>query len=260
MANPDAGQAGSGEYIEIENRGAETLDLFGARLSVGANSYTIDTSIVLDPGEVALIARSSNPARNGDLPIVHDTWTSISLPDSGGTILLSGSDGTLLDAVTYTAGHGSGGFVPDGASMSLDPDAPDNDTATYWCDGRSAFGDGDFGTPGSPNEDCDYAVCIDFRYDLDNGDAPAEDDVTGSTTLEFDYSAFARTFTTGNGGEGVYTRGTSAGDQDLWLQYAGTGVQYIATRASGTDEFSGGVMDNLPAGVTSGSWDVVACP
>ena len=45
------------------------------------------------------------------------------------------------------------------------------------------LGDGDFGTPGALNEDCDFGFCADFFYDLDNGDPPAEDDVTGSTSF-----------------------------------------------------------------------------
>ena len=40
---------------------------------------------------------------------------------------------------------------PNGASMSLEDPALDNNVGANWCESVTQFGDGDFGTPGSEN-------------------------------------------------------------------------------------------------------------
>ncbi len=44
-----------------------------------------------------------------------------------------------------------------GISTTLDPtllDAVSNDSSSSWCDGKTAYGRGDLGTPGDPNDAC----------------------------------------------------------------------------------------------------------
>lgn len=254
---------GDGEWVEVYNRGAETVDLKGAALAIEGSSYTVDEHFVLAPGAYGLFSRDEDPNANGGLPLVQDDWEGMSLPDASGTVTLRGSGGAVLDTVAYTADFSTGATMPQGASISLDPSfvtATDNDTAFYWCDGMSAFGDGDLGTPGAANEPCAYSMAFTFRYDLDDGDNDGlQDDIVGTTTMDFWFSDSARGFTTGNSGEGTYLRGTTAAGQSLDASYTLGGVIYTADRAFGTDCFSGGEINNLPGTAVSGSWTAV-CP
>ncbi|MCB9674387.1 MAG: M4 family metallopeptidase [Alphaproteobacteria bacterium] len=264
LANPVSSNDDDGEWIEIQNQGAQTIDLRNATLTTNSGSYVVDEHVVIAPGAYAILASSEDPLRNGGLPYADDDFTGLNLGDTADTVTLTGTDAVVLDSVSYTAANSTGAAMPDGASISVDPDfanATDNDTPTYWCDGRASFGDGDFGTPRAANEDCDFSFAFDFMYDLDNGDDDlVQDDAVGTTDVAFWFDGTGRGFTTGNGGEGVFERETTSGGQSLTLWYDSTFVEYEATRAFGTDCFAGGTMTNLPANAISGSWGVPACP
>ncbi len=68
-------------------------------------------------------------------------------------IRLTSATGAVIDRVEFTRDW----EIVEGASMSLDPSlysATDNDVQASWCPSKSAYGDGDLGTPGAENDSC----------------------------------------------------------------------------------------------------------
>jgi hypothetical protein len=153
MADPDGEGAVSdanGEWFEVYV--GRDVDLNG--LEVGKDPADPDLTLTsmdclrVTSGTYLLFARNEVTAENGGLPAVDYTF-SFGLTN-GGDSLFVGIGGTTLDAVTWTGST-------TGASTSVDPDYADpvnNDTEANWCEGRTAYGDGDLGTPGAANEHC----------------------------------------------------------------------------------------------------------
>ncbi|MCA9706616.1 MAG: lamin tail domain-containing protein [Myxococcales bacterium] len=151
MANPEASEETDGEWFELYI-GAD-IDLNG--LAVG----TDETGAEADPvasneclpvaaGTRLVFAREADPTLNGDLPQVDAAFT-FSLRNSDGQLVVS-YGGEVLDVLAY-------GSTPAGASLNLDPDfrSPEgNDDERYLCPSTTAYGAGDLGTPGGPNEEC----------------------------------------------------------------------------------------------------------
>ncbi len=68
-------------------------------------------------------------------------------------ILLVDANGKEVDGVAWDRDWG----LAEGASWSLDPSVTSaslNDSSANWCLGTEAYGDGDLGSPGSPNPSC----------------------------------------------------------------------------------------------------------
>lgn len=260
MVNPVHGDPVDGQWVEVHNGSSVDVDLRGATVITTAGAAVIDEHVVVGPDGYAVFAVSDDALRNGGLD-AHDDLDGLLLAETD-TIDLLGSGGTLLDTVTYGTSSTSGTSFPVGASIGLDPsERDDGDVPTHWCDARSSFGDGDFGTPGAPNDACAFQIPIDYGYDFDDGDDDGiPDDVHGSTWIDVRFDDDERWFTTGNSGVGAYTRTSHAGGQSLVLTYDDTGIVYLAERAFGTGCFPGGTMSGLPHGVLSGAWVAVDCP
>jgi hypothetical protein len=159
MPNPNAVSDTAGEWFEVT--ATRDVDLNGIGLdrasdSSNPNVVSSPNCIRLAAGQRAIFARSTNPVVNGGLPAVTAAF-SFSLisgtPTSPGDVqILLGSD--VLDAVTWT--HSAAG-----ASRALDPDETSdlaNDSEAAWCDGTTAYGSGDRGTPGAENAQCATTV------------------------------------------------------------------------------------------------------
>ncbi len=257
-----------GSWIEVENTGPDRVDLIGSVIRTDAGIVTVDDHVVLDLGERAVLAASDDSLLNGDLPVVSAPIAGLTLGLVADTVSLESPSGAVLDTVSYDASFSSGLTLPLGASLSLDPDFTDpssNDTATYWCDARGFFGDGDFGTPGAANEDCDYEIDVSFSYDLDGtGVDCSAGDVCGSTTMSFEFDASARFFTTGNAGTGSVVRTTDVLGQHLAVWYDVTDIQWVGTRPFGSECFAAGTMVDLapgsPPDLVAGTWTHDSCP
>lgn len=139
MANPAAVSDTRGEWFELFNPSAESVDLSGIILSDdGSNLHTI-TAGVIAAGGYFVLARNGDSNLNGGFNADY-TYSSFSLSNSSDQIIFSDNSGELL-----RFDYGSG-FVPVGGSMEL-IDAimlPENYAAT-----TTTFGAGDFGTPGA---------------------------------------------------------------------------------------------------------------
>jgi len=274
MINPRDSVDATGEWIELYNGGTDAVDLAGSILFSGIVGHIIDTNIVMMPGTYALLAQSNDPLDNGGIPTadVDYVYSGLAFSDVGVAQGVRLRDNNLfedIDIVRYDALFTTGTALPDGASLTLDPDFMDaafNDTGSYWCDARTAYGtlaDGGFGTPGTANDQCNYSFPYTFFYD--STPASGLPDVVGSTTLFFDFDGTGRFMSTGNGGDGTYTRTTDSTGQSLSVQYIyadlSNGPRYDGLQVYGDDCISGGSVFDLPsADYSAGSWDNTTCP
>ncbi len=149
MPNPkiEPGQ----EWFEITNTSHVAFDLNELGLDRAGDSRPPDVIHAVDcksigPGELALFARSADPATNAMLPPVDATF-GFSMINSGGDVqVVDGA--TVLDAVTWASST-------DGVSSQLEPahfTTTDNDSAANFCAAVAPYGDGtNRGTPKAAN-------------------------------------------------------------------------------------------------------------
>lgn len=152
MSNPAAVEDDVGEWIEVYV-GAD-IDLNG--LAVGKREDFTDATPVagndcvpVAAGTRIVLAKSDDSALNGGLPRV-DGLFDFSLNQTSNQVNLTFGE-TVLDIFPYGSGT-------EGVSYNLDPDfetVEDNDNLDYTCRAVSPYGDGDLGTPGDANDECD---------------------------------------------------------------------------------------------------------
>jgi hypothetical protein len=175
MPDPAAAADATGEWFEVLNAAGADVNLDGLEVADSAGTFTVSGATLLAAGARAVFATSGDPAVNGGLTVDVDYAGAISLSNDADSLTLSHSGGAVvLDSVTYDGGV----TWPDGAgtSLSLDPaseDATTNDLGAAWCEGASAYGDGDLGTPGLPNDVCPPA---DWDGDGFSADVDCNDD------------------------------------------------------------------------------------
>ena len=144
-----------GEYFEIYNNSARTIDLANWRIySDDGNSFTIDESTLIDPGGFLVLGVDSDETLNGGVPVdyAYDRST-FSLSSADDTFYLD-LDGTAIFDLEYTTAWGG----TSGAALNLDPtlfDASHAASSSAWCNATTALSGGDRGTPGTTNDTCD---------------------------------------------------------------------------------------------------------
>jgi hypothetical protein len=156
MPNPDAADDATGEWFEVMVTASADIDLnnlvAGRVTGTATESFSDAACVTASPGDYLLFARTTDTVTNGGMDNVDFTY-GFSLVNSNGTMFIGIGD-SVLDEITWTSS-------PSGASIQLDPDfanPADNDIEAFWCDGATAYGDGDLGTPGAANEECVIAV------------------------------------------------------------------------------------------------------
>ncbi len=249
MLRPRAVAGNRGEWFEIVNLAGVDVDLNGLVLANDSQSVTVDQIVYLPAGERALFVTWSDPAANGGLPFTYphgDNPTRYDYEfkgftlynnDDSLTIAAGAPSFTLFDRVDYD----NGVTFPDphGSSMQVDPlhaDAVSNDVGRNWCVSRQAYGDGDYGTPGSPEMSCTWTMDFSFAYTYLGPPDPNHGDFSGSTSLTMYPDG---TFLTGNLGEGSSSiTGVSTG-QDVTWRYDGTHMLYTGSRGFGGGCWSG---------------------
>lgn len=149
-------QSGSdpGEWVELMNTTDEPLDLGGCMLKDdGSDDYIIPGSLLVQPGEHVLLARSGDPVANHGLPESAHVYSDFSLSNSGGDEIELNCGEVTIDKVIYDAA-----WVVLGVAIALDPDSIDpllNDDLANWCEATEVYGTADKkGTPGQANGDC----------------------------------------------------------------------------------------------------------
>jgi len=157
MYNPSALSDADGEYIEVKNVSDETINLRDLVIRRGSNNdiHTIVDDILILPGETSLLGRSDLAS-----PEVDYVYTNISLLNSGDELYINeygtdGTDGSVICMVDYGAPDFNTSL--NGTSIQLDPSVSDVNDAllgTNWCESTTVYSTGDFGSPGSENENC----------------------------------------------------------------------------------------------------------
>jgi hypothetical protein len=138
MPDPDAVENRDGEWVEV--RFERAADLNGLTLAdlTGESTFERDDCVGVPAGARVVFAREIDPAVNGGIPV--DAYPlSISLNNRDETLELR-AGGELLDSVSYARSER-------GVAQQID-DAGDT------CASVQVYGDGDLGTPGSPNPPC----------------------------------------------------------------------------------------------------------
>lgn len=174
LIHPKAVGDAVGEWIEILNTTASPIPLTGLYLSTtdGFSHAVFACGLFVPPGGVVTLCRDAETAKNGGVTCDYEYGDEIKLANASGGLALHNAiatGSTLQDAIAWDATQ----LPVDGKSWSLDPghaNATDNDNVDFWCNGVSAFGSGDFGTPGQVNADCPKPVDTDTDGIVDGKD------------------------------------------------------------------------------------------
>jgi hypothetical protein len=150
MPDPDAVGDTAGEWFEV--LATADVDLNGLEISrigdVDPDVVSAAECLHLAAGEYAIFAANTTMAENGGLPVPIAELT-LGLSNSNADVQIA-IGGAVLDTYAWTT-------VRAGESRQLDAaitDANGNDDPLQWCDGNTAYGAGDLGTPGAANESC----------------------------------------------------------------------------------------------------------
>ncbi|GEM_PF-1457831 len=157
MKNPDKVDDIVGEWIELYNTTAMPIDINGWVIKDGGTDYHVimkEQPFVIGGKKHIVLARNGQPSINGGLTVDY-VYDNINLSNKDDEILLLSPDLMEIDRVLYDDGIS----FPDpiGKSLALNPERYDiesNDFGESWCEGTTAYGLGDMGSPGAPNPAC----------------------------------------------------------------------------------------------------------
>ncbi|MGC6467229.1 MAG: lamin tail domain-containing protein [Akkermansiaceae bacterium] len=125
---------GTGEFIELYNRGSETVDLSGWRISDGVR-FDFPAGTTLDAGDYLVIAADAD-CINSSYPGISaiGNWSG-GLRDRGELLRIEDANGNLVDEVDYQPeGDWPNLADGDGSSMELRHPDMDNNNASAWED------------------------------------------------------------------------------------------------------------------------------
>lgn len=154
MYNPDATGDATGEWIEIYNNSNRTINLKGLVIRRGGTTtfHQINSDVLLQTHKYAVLAITASATSN----VNYVYGTKFSLLNTGMELILTtygttGINGTTIFSIKY------GNISDPGHSIQLDASIVSTAAAedmSNWCEASQTFSNGDFGTPGSENEDC----------------------------------------------------------------------------------------------------------
>ena len=151
MQNPSAVADGDGEWFELFNAGTADVDLNGFTVrDDGADSFTINTSVVVAAGGFAVLGNNGDSMSNGGVSVDFVYGGDMFLSNSDDELVLEDTSGTEVDRVAWDGGP----MFPDptGASMALTDPMLDNNIGSNWIVSSSPLPGGDLGTPGAAND------------------------------------------------------------------------------------------------------------
>jgi hypothetical protein len=125
---------GTAEYLELYNRGAETVDLTGWEISDGAR-FDFPAGTTIAPGGYLVVAADADclTAAHGAIPVIGN-WRG-GLRDGGELLRIEDQNGNLVDEVDYLPeGDWPNLADGDGSSMELRHPDMDNNVGTAWAD------------------------------------------------------------------------------------------------------------------------------
>jgi beta-lactamase superfamily II metal-dependent hydrolase len=137
-----------GEWLELANTSGGELDLFGLRVRSGANTFVIDSHLLVADGEHVVVAVDGKRSRNGSVwADVVAPWESFSLANGTGFVEILTAGGTSIERVDWG-----------GANIAIQAGTSDErknrftpPTVANFADALTAWASGDLGTPGAVN-------------------------------------------------------------------------------------------------------------
>ena len=150
MQNPSVVSDTDGEWFEIYNASADTIDLTGFIIKDnGSDAHTISSSTIVFPNSYAVLGRNADSNTNGGLHVDYE-YSGFTLANGDDEIIIIDDYGYTIDSIAYDGG--TEWPDPTGASMALLEPSLDNSNGNSWVEYDSlTYGDGDYGTPGEPN-------------------------------------------------------------------------------------------------------------
>ena len=151
MYAPKAVYDDKGEWIEIYNRGSNTIDLKGWALRDNSfDKHTINQSLSIEPGGYVVLGNNADTASNGGYTADY-MYTNFQLRDlTGDSVQLVDSMNRLIDTVSFKVStpwpEKIAGVSIERISTDMSGTAPGS-----WTHATATYGDGDKGTPGQPN-------------------------------------------------------------------------------------------------------------
>ncbi len=196
MQNPSAVSDGAGEWFEVYNTTSSDIDINGWTVEDnGSDSFVIDNggTLFVPANGYLVLGNNADSATNGGVSVDYE-YTGMFLANGDDEIILIDETDQEINRVEY-----DGGPIwpdPNGASMALRFPALDNNIGANWCVASTAYGDGDFGTPGTAN-DCPmiitksvqpstnvgYQENVTYTVALMNGTAVSDTNVLFTDTL-----------------------------------------------------------------------------
>ncbi len=151
MKDPVAVVDTAGEWFELYNPGDSEVDINGWTIKDDDfDSHVIDNGgpLIIASDGYLVLGRNSDSLANGGVEVDY-VYDGILLANSDDEVVMVYSDGASeVDRVVYNESD-----FPDesGKSMELTNPDSDNNDGVNWASATVAYGDGDFGTPGSVN-------------------------------------------------------------------------------------------------------------
>ena len=151
MPNPAAVSDSYGEWFEITNTTDSIISIQGWVIKdngVDMDTIQVDNQDgIIEPGQYFVLARNGNFSSNGGISANYD-YDGFSLSNNEDQIIIMDSEGAIVDEVHYTDDWN----FSSGVSMEIHDTNSDNSLMENWFISTSAYGSGDFGTPGSSYE------------------------------------------------------------------------------------------------------------
>ena len=104
------------EWFEIANLGEQAVDLSGWTITGGDYLTHTISSLVVAPGESAVLAANGDPAVNGGVEADYVYGAGVPLYNKAGRVVLESTTGAVVDRVDWSAARGFP--IPTGSSIS----------------------------------------------------------------------------------------------------------------------------------------------
>ncbi len=158
MYNPDAVLDTAGEWVEIYNAGSDAVNLNGWTLKDSASDeFIIPEDWMLGSGTHAVLCKNTNISANGGV-LCDIGYSGFTLGNTADSIIIVNGGGEVSDSVAYDVSiEPWKSYNIAGYSVQLDPasyDPAENDEGANWCNAYDQMSNGDWGTPGNVNADC----------------------------------------------------------------------------------------------------------
>ncbi|MFT7074780.1 MAG: hypothetical protein ACJA0P_000780 [Planctomycetota bacterium] len=161
MKDPAAVSDVRGEWLELQNRTDDPIDLEGWTLRDDGSNRTVITAatsgagVVISAGGFLVMGRNADTALNGGVAL-DAVYSGFTLGNGADQIILEAPGAAEIDRVEYEDGTADWPDLP-GASIGLSPrfaGTPVAADGAAWCSGVDPLPAGDLGSPGELNPEC----------------------------------------------------------------------------------------------------------